>query len=157
MVKRWRGVVLTAERKRKEWMRTKRSHTVITVIHRSHEPTWCDWSWRFLLRRPNALEPTLVGIKLRLPTPPERLRKSASRCVTHVAVLHARLCAVTLLQDTTHHITSQVWNNLKLHQFKTVQKPTFRGDVRGLTCRNLADFHLYLWSHCILTYITTEV
>lgn len=52
-----------------------------------------------LLRLPKALAPTLVGTKLLLPIPPDRLRKSARRWVTHVAVLQARFCAVTLLQD----------------------------------------------------------
>ena len=49
-----------------------------------------------LLRRPNALAPTLVGTNLLLPIPPDRLRKSAKRWVTQVAVLHARFWAVTL-------------------------------------------------------------
>lgn len=55
--------------------------------------------WTFLLLLPKALAPTLVGTKLLLPMPPDRLRKSARRWVTQVAVLQARFCAVTLLQE----------------------------------------------------------
>lgn len=55
--------------------------------------------WMFLLLLPKALAPTLVGTKLLLPMPPDRLRKSARRWVTQVAVLQARFCAVTLLQE----------------------------------------------------------
>lgn len=53
--------------------------------------------WTLLLRLPKALEPTLVGTKLFLPTAPDLLRKSARRWVTQVAVLQALFCAVTLL------------------------------------------------------------
>lgn len=35
--------------------------------------------WMFLLLLPKALAPTLVGTKLLLPMPPDRLRKSARR------------------------------------------------------------------------------
>lgn len=48
-------------------------------------------------RLPNAWAPTLVGTKLLCPNPPDRLRKSAKRWVTQVAVLHALFCAVALL------------------------------------------------------------
>lgn len=79
-----------------------------------------------LLHRPNALEPTLVGTKLLFPMPPERLRKSARRWVTHVAVLQARFCAVMLIQrgrhresrmliDSCHHVQrlSHYWKKLR--------------------------------------------
>lgn len=49
-------------------------------------------------RLPNAWAPTLVGTKLLYPSPPDRLRKSAKRWVTQVAVLHARFCTVVLLE-----------------------------------------------------------
>lgn len=49
-------------------------------------------------RRPNAWAPTFVGTKLLCPSPPERLRKSAKRWVTQVAVLHPRFCVVALLE-----------------------------------------------------------
>lgn len=49
-------------------------------------------------RRPKAWAPTLVGTKLLCPSPPDRLRKSAKRWVTQVAVLHPRFCAVALLR-----------------------------------------------------------
>lgn len=58
-----------------------------------------DYSWLSLLRLPNAWEPTLVGTNLLLPIPPERLRKSARRWVTHVAVLQALFCVVTLEEE----------------------------------------------------------
>lgn len=61
--------------------------------------------WMLLLRLPKALAPTLVGTKLLLPIPPDRLRKSARRWVTQVAVLQARFCAVTLLQRTNTGLT----------------------------------------------------
>lgn len=51
-------------------------------------------------RRPNAWAPTLVGTKLLCPSPPDRLRKSAKRWVTQVAVLHPRFCVVALLKIT---------------------------------------------------------
>lgn len=62
--------------------------------------------WMFLLRLPKALAPTLVGTKLLLPMPPDRLRKSARRWVTQVAVLQARFCAVTLLQERRRAVNS---------------------------------------------------
>lgn len=61
----------------------------------------------FLLRLPKALAPTLVGTKLLLPIPPDRLRKSARRWVTQVAVLQARFCAVTLLQESKQGLTPE--------------------------------------------------
>lgn len=60
-----------------------------------------------LLRLPKALDPTLVGTKLFLPTPPDLLRKSARRWVTQVAVLHALFCAVTLLFERKTDVSSQ--------------------------------------------------
>lgn len=78
--------------------------------------------WVLLLRLPKALAPTLVGTKLLLPIPPDRLRKSARRWVTHVAVLQARFCVVTLLQDSKrrlarrHHATSQHHNTPAVRQ-----------------------------------------
>lgn len=62
--------------------------------------SWCHsmfYIWMSLLRLPKALDPTLVGTKLFLPTAPDLLRKSARRWVTQVAVLQALFCAVTLL------------------------------------------------------------
>lgn len=56
-------------------------------------------------RLPNAWAPTLVGTKLLCPSPPDRLRKSAKRWVTQVAVLHARFCAVALLERMEEKIT----------------------------------------------------
>lgn len=61
----------------------------------------------FLLLLPKALAPTLVGTKLLLPIPPDRLRKSARRWVTQVAVLQARFCAVTLLQKSKLEVNTK--------------------------------------------------
>lgn len=73
--------------------------------------SWMFWSahiWTLLLRLPKALAPTLVGTKLLLPIPPDRLRKSARRWVTQVAVLQARFCAVTLLQESKQEVNVDI-------------------------------------------------
>lgn len=74
---------------------------------------------RFLL--PKAWAPTLVGTKLLYPSPPDRLRKSAKRWVTHVAVLHARFRAVVLLQKQNSEYS--LWGgSLHLHSFTDCKK-----------------------------------
>lgn len=68
---------------------------------------------RFLL--PKAWAPTLVGTKLLYPSPPDRLRKSAKRWVTHVAVLHARFRTVVLLQKQNREYS--LWGTLLAFTF----------------------------------------
>lgn len=69
---------------------------------------WSAHIWMLLLRLPKALAPTLVGTKLLFPIPPDRLRKSARRWVTQVAVLQARFCAVTLLQENKWEVNAAI-------------------------------------------------
>ena len=97
---RWRR-----RRRRRRWRRWRRrkrrrrkcEEQVVSPHHWTNQAP--AHAWAFLRLLPNALEPTLVGTKLLLPMPPDRLRKSARRWVTQVAVLQARFCAVTLLQE----------------------------------------------------------
>lgn len=91
-----------------------------------------------LLRLPKALAPTLVGTKLLLPIPPDRLRKSARRWVTQVAVLQARFCAVTLLQESKRGLMPgsdgafvQLFQKHRLNH-NTVTSATYNMDF--LTC-----------------------
>lgn len=98
-----------------------------------------------LLRRPNASAPTLVGTKLLLPIPPERLRKSASRWVTHVAVLHARFCAVTLTNTERERASAQGSRHLYMYVHALIMALSVRlfdhvHRCHHLTCRNLDVF-----------------
>lgn len=88
------------------------------VIHHVPEGFWsAAHIWTLLLRLPKALAPTLVGTKLLLPIPPDRLRKSARRWVTQVAVLQARFCAVTLLQESKGGVNAKIWCDI--YQYNT--------------------------------------
>lgn len=84
----------------------KESHDWKGVIY--HFPDGNAHIWMLLLRLPKALAPTLVGTKLLLPIPPDRLRKSARRWVTQVAVLQPRFCAVTLLQENRKGLNEKI-------------------------------------------------
>lgn len=57
-----------------------------------------------------------MGTKLLYPSPPDRLRKSAKRWVTHVAVLHARFCTVVLLKN-------QIKNSSEMHSIRLLYIP----------------------------------
>lgn len=96
--------------------------------------------WMLLLRLPKALAPTLVGTKLLLPIPPDRLRKSARRWVTQVAVLQARFCAVTLLQGNKHRVNpsteTSTWN--------CKYAACMQGVVALLNCRHFLSFVIFL-------------
>lgn len=102
-INQWRALVLE-----KKNMQLPVSSCKVAVI------MWqCIRTWSLIhtglcrFRRPNAWAPTLVGTKLLCPSPPDRLRKSAKRWVTQVAVLHPRFCVVALL--TALHREEKQW------------------------------------------------
>lgn len=114
-----------------------------------HFPCGESHIWMLLLRLPKALAPTLVGTKLLLPIPPDRLRKSASRWVTQVAVLQARFCAVTLLQESTRGLTPR--SKVPQTTAKDTPQTVYHGIVVTSLHRNdiKAGMHIipsYLWN-----------
>lgn len=134
LISRWRNISFLDDtlHDNKWWIiQTTQNDEVVEITKNKNRKrkNYLLFSWRFwsahifstlLLRLPKALAPTLVGTKLLLPIPPDRLRKSARRWVTQVAVLQARFCAVTLLQESKQGVNAKIWCDIHPYNADTV-------------------------------------